>query len=201
MRINTLFAVLTFIIIIIVILTADSIITALAVSALLLNILAVSSRWKQLRRKFASLNTVGWGMAPEDDEDAKESSEDAKESASEDDELPPRKLSLIEENRITPVNTVEDQNTNLYGRAQEEYDGYNTAYTDCWRKPKPALFKTCGEQDQSIDAANVMMAQRRARDKRCMDGLVSKDKYYYRHHFAGELDEAEEKVWWSRDEV
>jgi hypothetical protein len=194
MRVNPLFAVLTFIIIIIVVLMSDSILTSIAIVILLLNFLAISGYMRQ--KDYASLAAVGWGEIPEDE------TTDATEETENDENIKDiprrRKKSMIEENRIPAENAVEDQNTNLYGRAQEEYDGYITAYTDCWRKPKPVLLKSCGEQDHSIDAANVMMAQKRARDKRCMDGFVSKDSRFYAHHYAGELDESESKVWWGQ---
>jgi hypothetical protein len=48
---------------------------------------------------------------------------------------------------------------------------------------------------------NAIMAQRRSRDKKCMDGWASKDANYYKQHFAEELDEAEAKPWWSSGEV
>ena len=197
MRVNILFAVLTLIVIIIVILMADSVVTAVVISALLLNFLAISAYWEKLKKNFASINAVGWGVAPDESEPESEPKSEPKSEPTN------RIKSLLEENKnlgITPENTNEDQNTNLYGRAQEDYDNYIVAYSTCWRKAKPAVFQTCSEQDRSIDAANALMAQRRARDKRCLDGLVSKDANFYRHHYAEELDEAENKAWWSRGE-
>ncbi len=192
--------VLTLIIIIIVVLMADSIITAAVIVALLLNFLAISAYWKELRHGYASMNIAGWGAVPKDETAEEETAdEETKDEESNPVPIKPRK-SLIEENIIPAENTSEDQNTNLYGRAQEEYDGYINAYTNCWRKPKPVIFQSCAEQDYSIDAANVMMAQRRARDKRCIDGAVSKDAGFFKHHYAEELDESENKIWWSRSE-
>ena len=194
MRINILFAILTLIIVIIVILMADSVVTAIVITTLVLNFLAISGYWK---RGYASMNAVGWGVAPDEESEADEGSKSSKDVA---DDVPKRRKSLLEENTIPAENTSEDQNTNLYGRAQEEYDGYITGYTKCWREAKPAIFQSCSEQDNSIDAANALMAQRRARDKRCMDGKISKDAGFFKHHYAEELDEAENKVWWSRGE-
>lgn len=208
MRINILFAVLTLIIVIIVILMADSLMSAIVIVALILNFLAISAYWKQIQHGYASMNAMGWGGVPEDttneddaakEEDATEEEDPAKVAAARRRNLPLGQ-SLIEENRIPAETTDEDQNPNLYGRAQEEYDGYISAYTDCWRKPKPAIFRSCAELDNSIDSANVMMAQKRARDKRCMDGAVSKDVYFHRHVYAEELDESENKIWWGKSD-
>ena len=200
MRVNTLFAFLTFIIIIIVVLMADSVVTAIAITVLLLNFLAISAYWDKLKKGYASINAVGWGSVPDEKEPAEEEQESIEDKEKK--EKTSRVKSLLEENRglVLPENTDQDQNTNLYGRAQEEYDNYINAYSTCWREAKPAVFQSCSEQDYSIDAANALMAQRRARDKRCMDGLVSKDANFYRHHYAEELDEAENKPWWSRGE-
>lgn len=179
---------------------ADSIITAVIISALLLNFLAISANWEQLKKKFASINAVNWGAVPDDESEAEkkdESSEDTPKKS------PHRVKSLLEENKnlgVIPENTDQDQNTNLYGAAQEEYDNYINAYSTCWREAKPAILQTCSEQDYSIDEANALMAQRRARDKRCLDGWASKDANFYRHHYAEELDESENKPWWSRQE-
>lgn len=198
MRVNTLFAVLTFIIIVIVIMMADSVVTAIVITVLLLNFLAISSYWDRLKKGYASINAVGWGEAPDEEENSVEDEDSKLEPDNKQKTM--RVKSLLEENIPIAENTDQDQNTNLYGRDQEEYDGYINAYSTCWREAKPAVFQSCSEQDNSIDAANALMAQRRARDKRCMDGFVSKDAAFYRHHYAEELDEAENKCWWSRGE-
>jgi hypothetical protein len=186
---------------------SDSLVTTVIVVTLVINYLLLSDK----KKGFASMNIVGWGIAP-DDEDAKDDKnsddkdskddkgKDGKDDSNKSSSKISRRKSMLEENIIPAENTHEDQNTNLYGRAQDEYDGYINAYTDCWREPKPAVVQSCSEQDYSIDSANALMAQRRARDKRCMDGLVSKDAAFYRHHFAEELDEEENKPWWSRSE-
>jgi hypothetical protein len=169
--------------IIIVIIMADNPITAVIIIGLLVNILAVSAYWRQLRT-YVSANVVNWGEAPDDEDVAVEQNDSAEEK--------------IEE--ISKIPTLEDQNTDLYGVNQEQYDGYITAYSTCWKEAKPVILKSCSEQDYSIDSANALMAQRRARDKRCYDGWASKDADFYRHHYAEELDEEENKPWWGRAE-
>ena len=51
-----------------------------------------------------------------------------------------------------------------------------------------------------IDEANSRLAALRQRDKRAIDGAVSKNANYYKRHFAKELDEAENKRWWGNQE-
>lgn len=179
---------------------ADSVITALVITTLLLNFLAIGAYWKQISHGYASLNAIGWGAVPDSKDPADDDHNNITENTDEEDAPLPRRKSLIEENTIPAENTDGDQNTNMYGRAQEEYDGYISAYTTCWRKPKPVVMQSCAEQDNSIDSRNVMMAQQRARDKRCMDGAL-KDANFYRHHYAEELTESENKPWWGVGEV
>ena len=50
------------------------------------------------------------------------------------------------------------------------------------------------------DAANVIMAQRRTRDKRAMTAAATKTAEYYKYHFADELSEAEGKRWWGAND-
>lgn len=99
------------------------------------------------------------------------------------------------ESMVSREPEVVDEST-LYGDEHEMHTAYNDAYTSCYKEPEPVVIQSCSEKSSSIDAMNAHMAQRRARDKKVMDGVASKDKYYYAHHFAQELDEAEAKPWW-----
>ena len=51
-----------------------------------------------------------------------------------------------------------------------------------------------------FDEANSRMAALRQRDKKTLDGYVTKNSNYYKKHFANELGEAEQKRWWGSNE-
>lgn len=201
MRINILFAMLTLFVIIIVILSTDSLLTAVVIIGLLINFLAAGSQIVSSNHGYLSMNAFGWGKVPDDPEEAdpkKDKSGEDDDSTEEDDFAFPLKRRLHGEE--VPENTDSDQNTNMYGRHQEEYDSYINSYTSAYPEPKPVVAVSCSERDNSIDGANALMAQRRARDKKCMDGAALKTAAFYRHHYAGELDESENKPWWGRSE-
>jgi hypothetical protein len=60
----------------------------------------------------------------------------------------------------------------------------------------------CRPDDVSftVDNKNAMSARRRARDKRCKTAVVKKGSDYYKYHFADELKDSENRVWWGRHE-
>ena len=128
--------------------------------------------------------------------------------------------------RENPI-TVLDIDPSMYGAPFEKYSNYNNATAvGARRGPSSSAFATggqsqCGppsnigttlrpiprdyiysasELDGSADTAMMNYSRSRARDQRCMNGAVSKDADYYRYHYAGELDAAESRVWWGRDE-
>jgi len=51
-----------------------------------------------------------------------------------------------------------------------------------------------------VDEKNTMMALARSRDKKIMDGFVSKTAEYYKQYFGDELAQSEAKVWWGANE-
>jgi hypothetical protein len=91
-----------------------------------------------------------------------------------------------------------DQNTNLYGAEYEKHHAYNASYTDCYTKPQPVIVESPAERDTSLDGRNCLIAQRRARDKKCMDGYISKNSDYYKYFYADELSDTENRPWWGR---
>lgn len=66
--------------------------------------------------------------------------------------------------------------------------------------PQPHIAVSASERAYGIDSANALMAQRRARDKRCIDGAVSKTADYYKYHYGPELDREAVKEWWGAGE-
>ena len=78
--------------------------------------------------------------------------------------------------------------------------GSNPTYSTCY-KPAIAESNRCMlNADTGIDATNARMAALRTRDKKVIDGAVTKTADYYRRHFSDELEKAEAKRWWGRDE-
>lgn len=78
--------------------------------------------------------------------------------------------------------------------------GSNQSYTDCYPGPTRDL-NGCNINDyMGIDEANTRQVNMRTRDKKVIDGYVSKNSNYYKRHFSKELDESENKRWWGNDE-
>ena len=78
--------------------------------------------------------------------------------------------------------------------------GSNQSYTDCYPGPNREL-NGCNMNDyMGIDEANTRQVQLRTRDKRVIDGHITKNANYYKRHFGKELDESENKRWWGNDE-
>lgn len=74
-----------------------------------------------------------------------------------------------------------------------EYDKWRLAYNNIGGDI------TAAPLGGSIDAKNVRLSQRRARDKQCSIGWATKDANYYKMHFANELDGNEAKIWWNAE--
>jgi len=86
---------------------------------------------------------------------------------------------------------------------KEPTDAYpwnsNQSYTDCYPGPTREL-NGCNINDyMGIDEANTRQVAMRTRDKKSIDGYVSKNANYYKRHFSKELDESENKRWWGND--
>lgn len=213
MRINALFLALTIIIVVIIILTFDSLIAVLALVGLILNYAVISGK----SNATASINAINWGVpggigggdSEDIDGDKRGDNHDSEAKSmapptaallkqSLIDTLPP----VIQRNWNRGVPGKDDQNTNLYGQDQYEYDNYINAYSECYDPPSAVVMRSCSEADGTMDTANVRIAQQRGRDKKCMDGFVSKmsNPHFMRHHYAGELDAEENKAWWGRGE-
>lgn len=73
--------------------------------------------------------------------------------------------------------------------------GYNECYNPVARE-----FSCDPNAAMGIDQKNMALAQLRARDKKCMDGAVSKNMYFYKKNYYNELDKEEAKQWWGRNE-
>jgi len=97
--------------------------------------------------------------------------------------------------------TPKDQNPDLrYGVDQREYDAYINTYANTPAQAQPITYNGT-DIDCSMDANMALIGQKRARDKRAIDGAVIKDANFYRHHFGDELDKTEKRVWWGESEL
>lgn len=106
-----------------------------------------------------------------------------------------------------PPNITQDENANAYSPDTDPVarTPYGPYYEDWDRYRQYVNGQASGFNSRllggrSIDdqACDVIRAQ--ARDKRALDGWATKDANYYRYHFAGELQEYEDKPWWGRHE-
>lgn len=179
MGVNILFIILTFIIIIAVILLAENLMTAMLIVSLLANFLVISAQFGKISKNILDISAVPSKPSPKTE---------------------PQKTTSNSDEPSEHSGPLE-QDTDLYGPLYELWHEYNNAYTDCYNQPQMVVGASCAERTYNVDEANAFMAQKRARDKKCIDGMVTRDAAYYAYHFGDELDESEAKVWWSKNEV
>lgn len=172
--INILLIVVTFIVVIFIIISADSLTSAVLIVSLLANFLAISSRFGKMAKKKIVVGGSG----------SSELFENSAEIGTE--------INNIDEDAFPEYKSIYDDNYDKWSR-------YKTSYTDCYDDVRPVAV-SCGELDSGIDGRNAILAQQRARDKKCIDGWASKDANYFRQHYGSELDDEEAKPWWSRGE-
>lgn len=85
---------------------------------------------------------------------------------------------------------------NPYGKDYDQHQQYIESYSSCYKDAVPAVAVSYSEDSKEIDSMNALLSQQRSRDKRGMDGAVSKDSDFYKYYFANELSEYEAKPWW-----
>lgn len=119
-----------------------------------------------------------------------------------------------EDSYSTPFKTKQSQNSqnsqnsqfsqkqpSIRYKEQNPYPwGSNPKYTGCYPQV-PFDLNGCNTGAYlSYDEANARLAALRQRDKKALDGVVTKNSNYYKRHFSTELDEAEAKRWWGSSE-
>ena len=169
---NYLFLVFTFIIMVVLVTIAPDTLTAMFMVSLVANFFTISSNMIRLNK----LEIFKWP----------------------DLKLPQAPSSIIADPdpMTSPMTSPHSRpDSDMYGKHFDQYCAYKEGYS---MYDDPAVI--VGDADSSMDVANVMMTQRRTRDKRAIDGMVTKDTNYYRYHFGNELREAERKPWWGRNE-
>lgn len=93
---------------------------------------------------------------------------------------------------------------NIDNRAYDSEPDYmwnrDEKYTSCY----PAIgyeINNCNLYEKpDIDESLSRLAPLRQRDKKAIDGYVTKNANYYKKHYGRELDEEENKRWWGNDE-
>ena len=197
MSVNILFLFLTFAVVIAIILYADSLRSAFVLVAALINIMFLVSRQGLLDHTNLVINVQTETPPVDLTEDlTAEPSDDPIVGAEVNgaevlDELGTEVLEEIDDT---------DRSGDMYGPFYGEWDSYRSGYNTSYDKPTIAVGASAAEKNYSIDEANALMVQRRTRDKKCSDGWLTKDADYYKYHFGNELNEAENKEWWTRHE-
>lgn len=90
--------------------------------------------------------------------------------------------------------------SDMYGTAFDSYEQYKREYIAQQKQPGVPVGRTPDELNYSMDSMATRYIQQSTRDKRAQDGFANKDVNYYRYHFGGELNDAENQYWWGRNE-
>lgn len=175
--------ILTLIVIIIVIVSRDWA-TAIIITLLLMNLIARDNtkNWLELIPDFTKVRSIEQKKTPTNQSSPKDTGHNA-------DQSPAR-----------PITSGYNPALDIYGQFYEQWHAVHRGYTDCYADPQLNIMTSCSEKGLGVDAANTIMAQKRARDKKCSDGWAVKDKNYYAYGFADELDLEEKKRWWGNEE-
>jgi len=191
MSVNILFLFLTFAVVIAIILYADSLRSAFVLVAALINLLFLVSRQGLLDHTNLVINVQAESPPVDLTEDL---------TAEPADSATDPVTTLVDGEEVYDEIDDTDRSGDMYGPMYGEWDSYRSGYNTSYDKPTIAVGASAAEKNYSIDEANALMVQRRTRDKKCSDGWLTKDADYYKYHFGNELNEAENKEWWTRHE-
>lgn len=111
------------------------------------------------------------------------------------DNMPPKKLA----GDVYSGEAYYNQEPAMYGPFWERYHAYTNGYSN-YKQPELPVGSSFAERSNSIDANLTLLAQNRARDKKCSDGWVTKNADFFKYHYADEIKEAEEKRWWGNSD-
>lgn len=104
----------------------------------------------------------------------------------------------IDDDVVVEINDELPSILSSYGKEYDEHQKYKSSYSNCYDDAIPAVAVSHSENSHTIDSLNALLSQRRTRDKRSMDGAVSKDSNFYKYYFTNELSEYESKPWWGK---
>lgn len=113
--------------------------------------------------------------------------------------IPLNPVPMVNSEQTPSAHDYASQPVDIYGPYYEQWHAYTKSYDD-YPYPEARISQSASELSHNVDQLSAQMTQRRTRDKKCMDGAVTKDKYYYQHHFGSELDDSEAKPWWGRSD-
>lgn len=108
-------------------------------------------------------------------------------------------LADTEDNIIPPLS--DDHIENFPAEERNPYPWMeNEEYGSCY-PPVAVDLNNCNKYAYlPFDEANARLSALRQRDKKALDGAVTKNANYYKKHFSRELNEAENERWWGNDE-
>jgi hypothetical protein len=192
MHINSIFAAFTFIVIVAIILLTPDITTAILIVSLLANFLIIYTKCGEVTVDLFAGGGQG-ALAAKASKEPPAASATPTPAA----DTPPGAPGGQDAQSAAETDW---QNPNMYGKKYEMYHAYNDSFNTCYDEPKPVVTAAC-DSGANADIALAFINQRRARDKKCYDGISLKDANYYGYHYSTELKEAEEKRWWGNAEV
>lgn len=178
---NAAFIALTFILLIIIIFLARDMTEAMLIISLLANLLVISGQFGLLSKGLVDITM----------QDA------AAQAASTPDSAAQAPAAGVPDGATDGSSA--HPNGDMYGSFYDQWNAYKDTYNSAYDSPRMAV-STGAEQSYTVDEHNTLIAQQRARDRKCSDGWLTKDKYYYQYHYGSELDDAEAKAWWGRNE-
>lgn len=116
--------------------------------------------------------------------------------------------SILANSAVVYVSVLKlNKQENFNVKIDDPYENYSDKYND-WISHKNSYEDTTVQPVSpdniavtSVDLANTVMSRSRARDKNCIDGLVSKSSNYYKYHYGNDFVESENKPWWDRTAI
>lgn len=87
------------------------------------------------------------------------------------------------------------QNPIFYPREAELNQGQTDTYSMCYQPVRP-IVSAGAELDSSVDGLIALNGQKRARDKKCLDGATLKDADFFKYYYDDELRLNESRPWW-----
>jgi len=185
MHVNIVFLALTFIVILAVIMMSNDLPSAMMIISIIASFFVISTSGSKTVRTVLEGKVKNWGVP---------------EPAPIPDEIITPETPVLVEDKEDEAPDIIQQNTNIYGAEYEKHNAYKDGLYSCYERPQPVLYDSAADHDTSVDGRNCLIAQRRARDKRCIDGRAIKNSDYYKYFYADELKAVETKPWWSRSE-
>jgi hypothetical protein len=173
---DTLFIVITFVVLIVVILMAPDIITAIMLCGLVLGYLYVCGKVTPLSIKHSLDNTN---------------------NANTDNTLDMYPIPEIKP-AVEDLPAAGEMAGGLYGSDYDVWQSNQESYSIDSDRVLP-IGRSPSELG-GVDAQLALLSQQRARDRKCLEGAASRNADFYKYHFSDELEKAESLRWWGNNE-